>query len=125
MDLNKMKGEISAFCKTHNINITDNEILELAIKLFPNTMKGAESFKVEVDRIYRFDNGGQLKAFVDVLVDNCLSIKGFKVIDGKKGLFVSYPSEVAKDGKWYNTVLAITKDTKDQIEKIVLEAYKV
>lgn len=80
--------------------------------------------KVEVDRIYRFDNGGQLKAFADIVVDGQFAVKGFRVVDGKKGLFVSMPSEVGKDGTWYNTFKPITKEASAELNRAILEAYK-
>ena len=35
---------------------------------------------------------GNLKAYVDISIDDAIIIKGFKVMDGKNGLFVSMPS---------------------------------
>ena len=78
---------------------------------------------VAVDRLYRFENGGQLKAFADIIIGGQFSIKGFRVVDGKKGLFVSMPSEAGKDGKWYKTVLPLNREVMDKVEKLVLEAY--
>ena len=80
--------------------------------------------KIEVEKIYRFDNGGQLKAFVDISLENMFVLKGFRVVEGKKGLFVSYPSEIGKDGKWYNTIVAITDEAKGLVEGVILKAYK-
>jgi DNA-binding cell septation regulator SpoVG len=33
------------------------------------------------------------------------------------------PREEGKDGKWYNTVIPLTKEVKDEIEKLCLEIY--
>jgi DNA-binding cell septation regulator SpoVG len=33
------------------------------------------------------------------------------------------PREEAKDGKWYSTVVPLNRELKDEIERIVLEAY--
>lgn len=83
-----------------------------------------DQIKVEVDRLYRFDNGGQLKAFADIIIGGHFAIKGFRVVDGKKGLFVSMPSEVGKDGKWYNTFKPITQEAQNELNRVVLEAYQ-
>ena len=83
-----------------------------------------DQIKVEVDRIYRFDNGGQLKAFADIIVGGQFSIKGFRVVDGKKGLFVSMPSEIGKNGTWYDTFKALTKEASAELSRVILEAYK-
>ena len=81
-----------------------------------------EKIDIQVDRMYRFDNGGQLKAFCDVCYHG-LSIKGYRVCEGKKGLFVSAPAEIGKDGCWYNTVVPTTAEIKEAIERAILEAY--
>jgi stage V sporulation protein G len=79
--------------------------------------------KIEVDRLYRFDNGGQLKAFADIVVGGLFAVKGLKVVDGKKGVFVSMPAEIGKDGKWYETFRPMTDAAKAELNRVVLEAY--
>jgi len=77
---------------------------------------------ISVSRICKLDGDSKLKAFVDVSISGIV-IKGFSVVDGSKGLFVSMPRHQGKDGKWYNTVYPITKELKQQLSKVVLEAY--
>lgn len=79
--------------------------------------------KKEVSRIHKLDGTGVTKAFVDVSVEDALMIKGIRVVEGANGLFVAMPREEGKDGKWYNTVIALQREVKDEIEKLVLEAY--
>ncbi len=78
---------------------------------------------VQVQRMYRFDTGRPLKAFVDITVNDAILIKGVRVMDGKKGLFVSMPREQAKDQKWYDTIRCLTQEIRDQITEVVLAAY--
>jgi len=78
---------------------------------------------ISVSRIYKLGVNSKLKAFADVLFLG-LEIKGFSVIDGEKGLFVSMPRHLGKDGKWRDTVTATTKELKQQLCAVVLEAYK-
>ena len=77
---------------------------------------------IQVSRIYRFDGESKLKAFADVNLAGIV-VKGFSVVNGSKGLFVSMPRHQGKDGKWYNTVYPITKELKQQLSDVVLEAY--
>ena len=79
--------------------------------------------KLAVSRMHKLDGTSAVKAFCDVTVLDSLDIKGFKVVEGKEGLFVGMPSEAGKDGKWYNTVNPLKREIKDEIEKLVLEAY--
>lgn len=82
------------------------------------------ALEMQVQRMYRFESDQPLKAFADIIVNDALLIKGIKVLDGKRGLFVSMPQEQAKDKKWYDSVRCLTQDTRDQITEVVLAAYK-
>ena len=48
---------------------------------------------------------------------NGVSIYGCKVVEGKNGDFISFPSHKGKDGKYYNH--AYIKLTDDQAEDII------
>ena len=81
------------------------------------------TLQVSVKRMTKLDGTGSVKAFCDVTVADSLIIKGLKVVEGKNGLFVSMPREQSKQGKWYDTVIPLTKDTKEQLTDAVLQAY--
>ena len=82
-----------------------------------------DELKLEVSRLHKLDGTGSTKAFCDLSVLDSLVIKGLRVVQGEKGLFVSMPREEGRDGKWYNTVIPLNREVKDEIEKLVLEAY--
>ncbi len=82
-----------------------------------------EKLKLEVVRLHKLDGTGSTKAFCDLSILDSFVVKGLRVVEGEKGLFVSMPREEGKDGKWYNTVIPLKKEVKDEIEKLVLEAY--
>ena len=76
-----------------------------------------------VTRFVRYDGGGTLKAFCDVILgDHCL-IRGVRVIDGKEGLFVSLPRQLGRSGKWYDSVVLMSKEAKEALTEAVLRAY--
>lgn len=79
--------------------------------------------KMEVSRIHKLDGTGPTKAFVDVSIEDAFMIKGLRIIEGEKGLFVAMPRESGADGRWYNTVIPLSREVKDEVEKLVLEAY--
>ena len=79
---------------------------------------------VKVQRIFKVENNKFLKAFVDIVVNDALLVKGVKILDGKKGLFVSMPQEKAKDQKWYDSVRCLTPEIHGQIAEQVLAAYQ-
>lgn len=82
-----------------------------------------EDLRLAVMRLHKLEGDGATKAFCDISVLDSIVINGLRVVQGKDGLFVSMPREASKDGKWYNTVIPLRREVKDEIEKLVLEAY--
>jgi stage V sporulation protein G len=82
-----------------------------------------ENLQLEVVRLHKLEGTGSTKAFCDLSILGTLVVKGLRVVEGEKGLFVSMPREEGKDGKWYNTVIPLKREVKDEIDKLVLEAY--
>ena len=79
---------------------------------------------VKVQRIFKVENNKFLKAFVDIVINDALLIKSIKVLDGKRGLFVSMPQEKAKVQKWYDSVRCVRPELHEQISEQVLAAYQ-
>jgi stage V sporulation protein G len=82
-----------------------------------------DDLRLEVARLHKLDGAGSTKAFCDLSILDSFVIKGLRVVEGEKGLFVSMPREEGRDGKWYNTVIPLKREVRDEIEKLVLEAY--
>ena len=78
---------------------------------------------LSVRRIIKFDGEGTLRAFCDLAIDERFLVKGVRVVEGKRGLFVSMPRQQGKDTKWYNHVEMLTDETKASVDRVVLEAY--
>ena len=81
--------------------------------------------KAKIDRMV---NVGNVKAIASVSLDGMFVVKNLKVMDGKKGLFVSMPQETysGKDGqkKYSNTFFALTNSAKLELQESVLQAYQ-
>ena len=82
-----------------------------------------EDLKIAVTRLHRLDGTGATKAFCDVSIADSIVINGLRIVEGKDGLFVAMPRDEGRDGKWFNVVIPLTRDVKDEIERVVLEAY--
>ena len=75
--------------------------------------------------ILQSDKATSLRAFVDIIVNGCIVIKGLKVVSGKNGLFVSMPQEQnTQNKKWYPTVTTLDLETRNRIQDIVLKSYE-
>lgn len=78
---------------------------------------------IEVARLYRFDNDSPLKAFADVIIEQVL-VKGVRIVEGRKGIFITMPQSQGKDGKWYCTAMLLDDGLKDELQEAVMEAYR-
>jgi stage V sporulation protein G len=68
------------------------------------------------------DGGGKTVAFFDIQTNDGITIKGFRLVNGSNGLFMSAPDQKGKDGKYYENVI-LPKEMKSELEKIALEEY--
>ena len=85
--------------------------------------------KITFIKIYKFDNGihqSALRAYADVILDDLLVIKGFKILVGKSGgLFIGMPSKKGKDNKYYDQIEFKVNGFLYELQTRILEAYKV
>ena len=75
-------------------------------------------------RVYLRSREDKLKAFVSVTLDAAFAVKDLKVVDGSKGLFVSYPSRKKADGTYRDLAHPITRELREEIQTQVLDAYQ-
>jgi len=66
----------------------------------------------------------QLKAFVNIVIDDAFIIRNIKVIEGDKGLFVAMPSRRVSSGEYRDIAHPINTDTRQMLEERILKAYK-
>lgn len=74
-------------------------------------------------RITSIVGGEKLKAYASVLVEDSFLAKGIKIIDGRNGRFVAMPSRRTMNGEYADICFPITKELREEIERVVLEAY--
>lgn len=70
-----------------------------------------------------YNGGSKTKAFVDLELDGILVIKGLTLVDGKKGLFLVFPSTMGKDGKYYNSVYSLDKEWTELLQGACIKKY--
>lgn len=70
----------------------------------------------------REDN--KLKAFASITLDNCFVIRGLKIIEGGKGIFVAMPSRRRPDGTYQDIAHPINNETRDRMEAEIIAAYE-
>ena len=82
-----------------------------------------EKLTFEVEKMFRLPQAGALKAFADVTINDQIVIRGARILEGKKGLFVSAPKEQGRDSKWYDIVSFLTADAFEAFSLAVMEHY--
>ena len=78
----------------------------------------------KVTRLHKFEGDGPTKAFCDVSICDEFLVKGFRIVEGKNGLFVGLPREASKNGKWYDNALPLTASARESLNEAVLAAYE-
>lgn len=70
-----------------------------------------------------YNGNSKTKAFIDLELDNTLVIKGLTLVEGKNGLFLSFPSTKGKDGKYYNSVYCLDKEWTKILQDACVKKY--
>jgi stage V sporulation protein G len=74
-------------------------------------------------RVRKVSKEGKMKAVVSITMDGEFVVHDIKVIEGEKGLFIAMPSRKAGDGEYRDIAHPINSETRDKIQKIILESY--
>lgn len=80
--------------------------------------------KITDVRVRKITKEGKMKAIVSITIDNEFVVHDIKVIEGEKGLFIAMPSKKATDGEYRDIAHPINSETRDGIQKIILESYE-
>lgn len=75
-------------------------------------------------RVRKVTKEGKMKAIVSITLDNEFVVHDIKVIEGEKGLFIAMPSRKATDGEYRDIAHPINSETRDKIQRIILDKYE-
>jgi stage V sporulation protein G len=75
-------------------------------------------------KVFPVKDNDKLKAYASIVFDDCFVIRDLRVISGTTGLFVAMPSRKRKDGSFRDTAHPLNMETRDKIERSILETYK-
>ena len=88
-------------------------------------VRGYYSMQITDVRVRKVNKEGKMKAVVSITIDNEFVVHDIKVIDGEKGLFIAMPSRKAVDGKYRDIAHPINSDTRERIQRVILEKYEL
>jgi len=79
-------------------------------------------------RIYPFDTGslgGRIRAYADITLEASLLLKGLRIVEGEGGgLFVAFPTQRGRDGRYHDLVVPLDAATRDYIRTTVIAAFQ-
>lgn len=75
-------------------------------------------------RVRKMTQDSKMKAIVSITIDDEFVVHDIKVIEGEKGLFIAMPSKKASDGEYRDIAHPINSDTRDMIQRVILESYE-
>ena len=75
-------------------------------------------------RIHSIRPNGSCRATASVDINGGFAVRGVKVMESSKGLFVSMPGYKAGNGEYKDICFPCTKETRQQFSDAVLNAYQ-
>ena len=91
-----------------------------------NSAKKSVSSIITDIRVYPFEGGkkSNLLAMVSVTFGGVFVVTGIKIMDGKKGLFVSMPSIKTSKGEYKDSAFPLTKEFRKVLSDSILSAFE-
>lgn len=86
-----------------------------------NTIQAVPKYDV---KIHSIRPEGSCKATASANVYGDFAVRGIKIMEGSKGLFISMPSYKAGNGEYKDSCFPCTKEAKAEFDKAVLGAYQ-
>lgn len=66
----------------------------------------------------------KLKAVASITIEDCFVVHDIKVLEGQQGYFVKMPRRKTPDGQYKDVAHPINTETRELINKVVLEAFE-
>ena len=85
---------------------------------------GGNIMEITDVRVRKVAAEGKMKAIVSVTFDNEFVVHDIKVIEGQNGLFIAMPSRKTPDGEFKDIAHPINTQTREKIQKSILDEYE-
>src|SRR5262245_31706160 len=69
-------------------------------------------------------NESLVRAYVNIVFDNCFMVEEIRVIEGPRGLFVSFPAKRQSDASYMELAYPADAETRHMIRGIRLAEYR-
>ena len=81
-------------------------------------------FEITDIKIFKAEGTSRCKGVATIVIDNCFAINDIKIIESLNGLFIAMPSRKTPNGEFKDIAHPINAETREKIQKAILEAYK-
>lgn len=83
---------------------------------------------MKVTRVKIFEGRGGILANMNITIDDCLAVNGIKVIEGRKGRFISFPQTSYEDRngntQYRDIVFPCTKEARAALDRVLMKKYE-
>lgn len=87
--------------------------------------KSAETPPMKVDvKIGSIMPSGAIRATASVNLNDCFAIRGIRLLESEKGMYIGMPSYKAGNGEYKDICFPITAEFRKQLQEAVIEAYE-
>jgi len=71
------------------------------------------------------NRGGKVKAFAQIVIDDCFLIGDIRVMEGKEGtVYVTMPSRRLRNGSFRDIVHPLNTETRRRVDEAILKEYE-
>ena len=86
--------------------------------------KAVHKMQITDVRLRKVNSENRMKAVASVTFDNEFAVHDIKVIESQNGLFIAMPSRKTPNGEFKDIAHPINAETREKIQKAILEAYE-
>lgn len=90
-------------------NAVSNATLDIRVRVYP---------------VRNQEEPSNLRAFADVTLGGCFAVKGIRVMDSAKGLFMSMPSKKDREGEYRETCFPTTAQMRTDLTNAIMGEYQ-
>ena len=81
--------------------------------------------KITSVNVRKIENeGSRMKGIASVLIDDCFAVHDIRILEGERGLYAAMPSRKKATGGYSDVAHPINQETRDMIEKEIINKYK-
>ena len=104
--------------------MTNNIIVHKKMYKYLKQLERGAQMQITDVRLRKVNSENRMKAVASVTFDNEFVIHDIKVIESQNGLFIAMPSRKTPNGEFKDIAHPINAETREKIQKAILEAYE-